>query len=68
MTQPAAGEIRGHGSKTVARSAGTLSMPVVRDRRARMAGERLLGANSSGSATHLTMTPAQRPRAAGDAH
>ena len=64
MTKPAAGEIGGHGSKTVARSAGTLSMPVVRDRRARMAGERLrdadyLGGETSSDADAGT-TPARR--------
>ena len=50
MTKPAVDEIGGHGSKTVVRSAGTLSMPVARDRRAYLAGERLLGADAMGDA------------------
>ena len=48
MTQPAEAEVGGHEPKAVALTAGTLSMPVVRDRRAFLAGERLLGADSLG--------------------
>jgi len=46
MTQPAEAEVDGHGPEAVALTAGTLSMPVLRDRRAFLAGERPLGADS----------------------
>src|SRR5690606_44906 len=46
VTQPAEAEVGDHEPKAVALTAGTLSMPVLRDRRAFRAGERPLGTDS----------------------
>ena len=50
MTKPAEAEVGRHGPKAVALTVGALSMPVVRDRHAFLAGERPLGADSPGGA------------------